>query len=333
MRLNLWTILGLGITGLSLSFTLFANSDTKVPEQNTIAALQKSFTFNWNNYLSIEANKNKVQSTEKFIKNIKDLSKLNDQDRRDLGLVLFRLGTYYAHIARDPDAAIEKLNQANNFLTIKREKAWNYDQLAFAYEQKYAASHHDEDKRQVFHYTNLVINNLYENEAVKEVAFAYCVKGIVFNNAGDLEKAEKNIKTALNIYEQIPGAVDDQYTRVKGELASIVLNQSKHDERAITMMEQVNQYWQAKPDADKNPYAARNLIALAQGYFKVGKTKSARNSLLASISIYSSIYGENNNLLIQPYVMLANSYEKEKDIKQALVYSDKAKIIENYGKA
>jgi tetratricopeptide (TPR) repeat protein len=296
---------------------------------SAISSNEKNFTFDWNNYSTIAPNQTKIAKTEAFLKTVNDYSNLSASDREALGKLLYKLGTFYTHVSRQPDLAIEKMNLAAILLTDKEDKAWNDNQLAYAYEQKYAASGETADKEKALTYTNKLITETYPNTKNKEVAFAYCVKGLIFNDAKDFSQAETNYKTALNIYEKIPGGKDDQYARAKNRLANIILEQNGREKEALGMLKQLKSYWAAKGNIQKNPYAARNLIALGEAYLKTGEVQTARDELNIATNIYKNVYGNSSKLLAHPYQLLSEAYIKTGNAEQASIYKEKVYDLDN----
>lgn len=300
------------------------------PDHISLASLQtyeKKFDFDWNNYVTIERNRKRITEIEMFLKTTKPkaFEKLNDQDKQALGRILYRLGTFYTHIMHAPDIAIERLDLADKFLQNKSDRAWNYNHLGYAYEQKFATSGQDNDRSKALYYTNKVIFGLYPNGKNKEVAFAYCIEGLVDNDMTTLhlEEAENSFQNALKIYEKLPNGQDDQYARAKNRLAMIILDRNR-DNEAITMFEELKKYWLAKKDVTQNPYAARNFVSLGQAYLKVGKAKDARDEIQKAVSIYQNVYGNKSQWLIKPYQLLAEAYKLLGDQKLSETYQQKA---------
>lgn len=280
-------------------FTLALAISTQVfsASQSAINTYEKNFNFDWNNYSTIEPNKAKIAATEAFLKTIPKNATLSTADRASLGKLLYKLGTFYTHVSHEPDIAIEKLNRAGSLLTNKQDKAWNDNHLAYAYEQKFAASGHDADKETALDYTHKVITNMYPEAKSKEAAFAYCVIGLVKNDSKKYKQAEISYKTALTIYESLLDGKDDQYARAKNRLANIILDQNGRDQEALAMLEQLKKYWLAKENISHDPYAARNFISLGQAYLKVGNTKAAHAEFENAITIYKNVYGKNSAML------------------------------------
>lgn len=276
-------------------------------DDSPIELQQKNFSFDWNQQATIAANQTKVADEEKFIATITDVSKLNKEDQRALGLLFYKLGTYYVHVAREPNPAITKLSVANALLTDKQEKAWVYNQLAYAYAERFAATEKSDDKEKALYYLNKVTVEFYPHTKNQTVAFAYSIKGLVQFDEKDYSQAEKTLRMALAMYESLPDGKDEQYIRTKSRLANALLGQEGHDREAITLLKQVKQYWSAQGNLNASPYAARSLVYLGQAYLKIGKTKQAKNELKMAINIYKNVYGDKSALLVKLYQLLAQA--------------------------
>lgn len=207
------------LTTASVTFASHSPTNTR---PDLLRQYDKTFTFDWNKHTTIAANKRQIDKIESLLKNTHDTGQLNDADRKALGSLLYKLGTFYTHVTPKPDLAIARMNQANTILANKQDKAWNYNHLAYAYELKYAISSQADDKEKALYYTNKVISQLYPQMQNKEVAFAYCVKGLIYSDTKDYAMAETNFKTALQIYESIPGGKDEQYAKAKTHLATVL---------------------------------------------------------------------------------------------------------------
>lgn len=287
-------------------------------------ALEKNFNFDWNNYATISPNKIKIAKIEAQLASLSDANKLSVVEQQSLGKLLYKLGTFYTHVSREPDLAIAKMTQADPFLNDRQTKAWNDNHLAYAYELKFAASNAAADKDMAFAYANQVIEKLYPEQTNKEVAFAYCVKGLIYNDAKDYIQAEANFKKALHMYETMPQGKDDQYARAKNRLADIILDQNNRNQEAFTMLKELKSYWLAKKNVVVDPYAARNFISLGKAYLKMGHPQAARNEFNYAIRIYKNVYGMRSVMLAKPYQLLAESYKKSGNLKQAKAYENKS---------
>lgn len=222
---------------------------------SAIQKQEKKFAFNWNDAATMSSAKAGVAASEAFLNSLREFSHLNPQDTMALGMLYYKLGTYYIHITRESDRGINKLLMAEAFLTGKDQKAWNINQLAYAYEQKYADSGNPSDRENALQYANKVITRLNSNARNREVAFAYYVKGMVMKDGNELPLAEMYFKTALGIYESLPEAKDDQYARAKKQLALIMLDQGGRDNQSAALLEDVKKYWLSVKSGqrDKHP--------------------------------------------------------------------------------
>ncbi len=340
MRLRL----GLAVTLLAISLIANATQSSspneliiqkdKIYDPNTLSMdsvkeYEQKFDFNWHDHASIESNKKKIEEIELFLKSNPNYSEMSGDDQEALGIMAYKLGTYYTHIARQPNMAIDKLNLADNLLPGKEDKAWINDQLAFAYEMKYSVSNEDVDKKQAEAYTEKVFS-FYPKTKNKEIAFAYCVRGFLADDSDDHEEAEENFKQALAIYEKIPHGKDEQYHRLQSRLAmSILAQDDNRDEEAFKMLTDVRKYWKAQGNENQNPYAARNLFALAQAQLKMDKPNDARDTVNKVIALYQSMYGRDSEQLVQPYQLLADTYKKMGNRELADSYQVKANELDN----
>lgn len=302
-----------------------------VPEPKDTLALQshlKDFDFDWGNYTTIASNKNKMTDLELFIKQYTDPTKLDKAAQELLGNLLYKMGTFYAHVTEEPDFAIAKMDMADKLLTVKNDKIWNEDHLAYAYEQKYALTREASARESALEYSNKVITELGDTKS-KEVAFAYMVKGLIQNDEMDYAGAKVDFGKALTMYDALPNDKDDQYAQMKNRYAMSLLQQNSKNPEALALLEQLNTYWQTKADADHNLYAAKTLLSLSQAYLDNDNAKAAKESLLKVVYIYENVYGPNNNKLVTPYLLLAATYKKLNEQKLAMVYQEKAQALLN----
>ncbi len=297
---------------------------SKQVEQNA-----KEYTFDWTDYKTISTNQERVRSIETLLQNMKTYSYLTPPQQEMLGKMLYRLGTYYTHVAHQPDMAIAKMTAANSLLIDKMDKAWNNNHMAYAYEQKYALTHQQADKQKATDYYNKVLT-AYPKTQNKAVAFAHCIQGLVEYESKDYGLAETSFKTALTMYEHIKDGKDDQYLRAKNRLATIILEQNSRDPEALAMLNDLNKQWRERKDYLQNPYAARNFITLGQAYLKINKPFDARNQFDEAIKIYQHVYGKNSAMLSQPYQLLAEAYVKIGDRQQASYNAQKAQQLTNH---
>jgi hypothetical protein len=287
---------------------------------------EKDFNFEWNNYQTISASQANLAASVDFVKSISDTAALSPADKNSLGKLHYKLGTFYTHVLKDPNTAIQQLISAGTLLSNKMDKAWDQVQLAYAYETKFAANNAPADKKTALAYTDKVIAD-FANTPNKVVAFAYCVKGLVANDAKNYSQAESAYKTALGIYDKIPGPKDTQYVLAKNRLATIILSQPGREQEALTMLKQLRIYWLTTGSVSMNPYAARNFINLSQAYAKTGNFDAERGPLKEAITIYKNIYGKTSPLLAPLYQQLADNLKKTGNRDRALYYQDKARAL------
>jgi tetratricopeptide (TPR) repeat protein len=298
------------------------------PDPSPIKKQSDLFAFDWNQSQTIADAKSQIKDEEKFLSTA-NTNKLSPDDQHCLGVLFFKLGSYYAHVARESDLAIARLMMANTLLTDKQEKMWVNGHLAYAYTLKYELSGNITDKEKALYYSNKVTTELQPHVNNDAAAFAYSLNGLLQNDAGDFKQAEKNLKTALAIYQTTPDTNKDQQARTKTRLANALLGQSGKDKQAIVLLKQAKEYWSTKAHQDQDPYAARNLIALGQAYIKTGKAKAACTEFKTAIQIYKKFYGPNSALLVKPYQLLAQAYKNLGKLDQASAYEKQANDIEN----
>lgn len=217
----------LGLLKYSLMTILFFsalsyanNRPTSLPyiqknSSDTIQQYEKSFNFDWTDSSTIAKNKPKIQAVETLLRTINDYTQLSKEDREAAGRLYYKLGTFYTHVLREPDIAIDKMNMAALLLRNKQEQAWNYNHLAFAFELKFAATGQSFDKEKALNYIHTVIAKMYSNAKNKEVAFAYCVKGLLLSDAKDYLLAELSFKIAFGIYETLSKGKDNRLIEPK----------------------------------------------------------------------------------------------------------------------
>lgn len=346
MRLKPITQFGLAIITLSSSLFVFAETTLPAPlaknliieegdvydpdarkqaeRHLALEKFSKNFNFDWNQSATINQNKTKVAELDVFLKKIEDYNKLSKEDQKLAGHLSYQLGTFYTHIAHDPNTGIDKLNKAEALLMDKEAKARCYNQLAYAYAQKYSTERYAADREKALYYSGKVISEFYPNVKNQDVAFAYSIKGRIQKEAHDYSAAQESFKTALDIYESLPNGKEDAYARTKSKLADTLLEQNKEDKAALAMLEELKQYWAKKQDANQNPYAANNLISLGQAYLRIGNIKEAQAAIKQAISIYENVYGAGSKQLALPYELLSQTYQQEGKPKLAAAYERKA---------
>lgn len=75
-----------------------------------LKTLNEEFTFDWNDYRTIESNRNKIAEIEEAIeKSLTLLNILEEQEKHALALLCYKISTFYNHNKRTPIPAFEKL--------------------------------------------------------------------------------------------------------------------------------------------------------------------------------------------------------------------------------
>lgn len=196
----------------SYALNIFAAESlhNKKTNPSSIKQYEKNLNLYGRNEASTASNRHKAAKAEAFLKTITDYSHLNHDESQALGKLFYKLGTFYTHVTHEPDLAINKMILADAFLTDKKDKAWNYNRLAYAYEQKFAAYKQESDKEHAIAYLNKVIADLYANAKTEEVAFAYCVKGLLLKDDKYDLLAELSFSIATEIYKSLTANKNDK---------------------------------------------------------------------------------------------------------------------------
>jgi hypothetical protein len=191
----------------SYSLTVFAHQPASLSRLHNLTLIQryeKNLNVDILNNADIASAKLKAAKIETFLKSITDYSQLHHDESQALGKLIYKLGVFYTNVIHEPDLAINKMILADTFLTEKKDKAWNYNYLAYAYEQKLAVSKQETDKEHAAAYINKVIADLYANAKTKEVAFAYCLKGLLLKEAKYDLLAKLSFRLSTEIYQSLP---------------------------------------------------------------------------------------------------------------------------------
>jgi len=313
-------ILIIGLVHLSVHATASHHSLQSVAAAQ-VKQQQRIEDFDWNNSATL-LTKAEATSLENLLTTYATATQMSDKEKLLFASLNYKLGTYYTHVAREPDLAISKLTLAESLFKNKKDKAWTYNHLAYAYELKYANSRQSDDKQKALYFSNRVISKYQPN--TPEIAFAYCVKGLVFNDAYDYAKAETNFKNALKIYEEQGFTDNEQYARAKTRLASIILNQHGREAEVFEMLKPIKKYWLTKGNMQKNPFAARTLIISGQAYLAIGNGYEALKEFKQALAIYKQVYGVHDKELSKPYDLISQAYQLMGKKKQAIGNGKKA---------
>lgn len=318
---------------LKQPFTIETDKEVVVaikPDPGPIEKETRSFTYEWNRYQpTVAVNQRQVAKSEAFLNTIKDVSKLPNTERLWLGLMFYKLGTYYTQAVHQPDLAIPRLLIADALLTHPLDKAWVNNQLAYAYSQKYMLSNLPADKIKALNYANKVTSESHPQNPSQTaaIAFAYMTEGMTFNVAKAYPQAIASYQKALSRFQT---EQNDQKAITQTRLAEALLIQTGHDQEAIRLLMQAKQHWARQATQQRQlPEAADNLILLGQAHLKVGKAKTARDELMNAIEIYKSLYGNQSNLLVKPYQLLSTAYKDLGNMDQATAYEQKAHAVDH----
>lgn len=293
---------------------------------DSIETYEKNFNFDWSDQ-SAKINNKQITDIESFVKKAKPetLAKLNDKEKESLGRILYKLGTYYLHFLKNANRAIPMLARADDYLKESKDKLWNYDHLGFAYEQNYAQTVKEPDRKKALYYINKVIS-ANRNLKNRQLAFAYYVKGCINNDEKNYAQAENNFKNAIKIYDAIHDDQNEQYKNAKNKLVSVLLDlkgKRKYEE-AIQILKDLEQHWQSKNNAQKNIFLAANFLSQGEVYLKIKHNRQAMRALKQSIRLYKHIYGKRSKRLRKPYDLLSTAYNHLGFKKLGLSYRKKA---------
>jgi len=258
------------------------------PTSLSIQKLNDLFNFDWNDHRTFESNKTKVAELEKILPS---LDTLNEGDKYAFGQLCLKLGTFYSHIQRAPALALEKLLIAEAILT-GNELAWTKNHIAFSFQQMLVMNKKEKNAEEIgknmasaMEGSKFIIENfsmIEKGEAIKIIAFAYCVKALVEYEAGHLSAAVKSYRSALDLYEKY-SLLDDQYARAKNRYAQFLVEQ-KNDHEAFRAFKELEIYWSSKHD-QCNPYPARFYASYA-AYLSV----TSSDNLMLALEKYKKAY-------------------------------------------
>lgn len=100
-------------------FVVLSNERISIPD-TCISLINKKFNFDWADYKTIPNSIAMISEVEKHLNKNTNYTKLSKADKESLGVLLIKLGAYYAFITQQNDVAINKLNQAVPFLSKEK---------------------------------------------------------------------------------------------------------------------------------------------------------------------------------------------------------------------
>lgn len=270
-------------------------NDIYVPEvrlreerHKQLAQFDKDFTFDWHEPNLTTDDEKKIEVIEAFFQKIEkptDPVELDEADQELMGTLSYRIGTYYLYVYHHGEPAISHLEIAESLHKQQEAKAWDNNQLAYAYREKYHVTREKADREKALYYASKVIA-LYPNTKNKTVAFAYTTKGLIHDSADDFKMAEAHLKTALSIYETLPNGKDEQYAHTKIHLAGLLLKlDDGRDVEAINMLQE------AKEDLMLNN--SSDLFSLGKPYLETSYPKQAKIVLSQTLAQKSNFFAIN----------------------------------------
>lgn len=326
---NIIAIILCGITYLAHAQTVQPTLNTTVSTQNTQRLSETRylsvppFDFDWQSHRTIAPSFMQIHAAETFVQNISPTMTLAASDQESLGKLLYKMGCFYAHVKRDPSAAISKLNAASQHLHQPEDQTWIHNQLAYAYELQYEHSKQQHDRDMTFALTHKVITTLDPHATNTAVAFAYGVEGLLLKNEKKYPESATRLQQAYDYYQQ-QGFYNDTSNRVKSRFAHVLIKLHPHNPSVLLMLREVKQYWIDQGDMGQIPYAANHFVALGQVYMSQKHYRAARNEFDTALSIYKNIYGAQHPILALPYHYLAQAYRLDDKEKLADIYEEEA---------
>lgn len=279
----------------------------------------KAFNYDWTQYSSIKANQGKVEAVNSLVNKIKNPAKLDPKQRQFAGELILKLGAFYINTGR-PELALPLFEKAQAYLTTPADQATLANLIAFTHERDFATSHDLKEMPLILANTNKVIQQIFPNTKNDAVAFAWCIQGLAYNQAGDMKQAEACFTNAVGTYNALTDNFTEMSARARNKLAAILLTQPGHAREAIQLLEPAKAFWVTQTNLLETPYAARNFITLGKAYLQINETKPACDEFSRALVIYKNFYGITNLLLIEPYRLLSRCNKQLGDLNAAATY-------------
>lgn len=280
------------------------------------------FDFDWQSHQTIAPSLTQIHKAENFVEIPQSPETLSTHDKTRYGKLLYQMGCFYSHVKNNPQVAINKLNEANRYLETPNDKAWIYNQLAYAYHLQYEQQQQQQDRDKAIDFTHQVITQ-YPHTVNAAVAFAYSIEGLLLKDEKKYPESAIRLQQAFDFYAK-EGQINDTFQRAKTHLAQVLIKLHQHDPKLLAMLQSVKQYWVSQGDIGQTRYAANHFIALGQVYMSMKKYAPARNEFETAIAIYKNIDGPQNSRLAQPYHYLAQAYRLDDKEKLADLYEEAA---------
>jgi hypothetical protein len=257
-----------------------------------LKAADEYFDFDWNDFISINRNKDKVKFIEQFLASILNLERVRQEDKTAAQAYVnlhYHLGTYYIHIDGNSTIAKEHFDLALKSLTSSDGDSklcfWIRNHLAFCNQKniyllnqglKELKSKPDAEKRAILEKTKAdEIDSAYANfdsvaahekdltadsrELARIIAFAYAVRALVQYEAGELKASIKTYLHSVSIYINYNLEDEgDQYVRVLNRLA-MFFEEDHQLKRAKTAYETLNGIWTQRAEFNKENKLPQNI--------------------------------------------------------------------------
>src|SRR3982750_4102918 len=89
----------------------------------SLSQLNQEFNFNWNDPFTFLENKPRAQEVDAAIQKMMATPEvIKPEESIILGHLCYKLGTFYAHVAKEPANALEKVKIAQRLLLVDPEK-------------------------------------------------------------------------------------------------------------------------------------------------------------------------------------------------------------------
>lgn len=197
------------------SFNILEDGKIQIDAQYSKA--EKGFTYGRNNLYDKDTGTISISKLESILEKNQDYSLLTEEEIQSRGKLFSKAGAYYAHINHNYVAAINKMCVADKVLSNANDKTWNYIQLAYSYERKFAHEKLNTDKLQAANYIYKARANLREADR-NEKAMLYCIEGRISENDNNRLKAEWNYHQALYIYRNTQAEQVNKFIFIKKAL-------------------------------------------------------------------------------------------------------------------
>ena len=155
---------------------------------------------------------------------------------------------------------------------------------------------------------------------------AYTNIGDVYNFRSNYQEAHTYYKKAYNLYVEKFGKNHPKTLRVAEGIASMLSKIDGKQLVALKMLESIQATYLEKYGKESGQIA-KNITAIGNIYFDIGEVEKAISALEASVEIRKKVYGENHPTTATGIRLLASSYLKNKQYKEAEITFEKGLSI------